>query len=285
MINRFGPEAPAPSAPEVGDPWIAALAKSYMNYWQRALTKPTEREQAETDLRNQIGTLLSHPVSKDSDLDAAEDEITAEALKRDFHVLLGRTPPLRELMLWKKLTVEQRQVSLPEGPHRVTVNLLDDFILRGWGYYATCSQRSAGGWTTDNALFAVVPAYGNLDGENFLVNFVAHETQHFADKHSFPGLASWELEYRAKLVELALADSTQGSTLQLICENRSDAKDSPHAFADFHVINDLAKHLGASESDLCERKTVAGQLLRNAAKEVLLEDSRQRVQNREAAAH
>jgi hypothetical protein len=77
---------------------------------------------------------LVSDLTNDADFDAAEDQIKAEALKRGFHALLGRTQPLRELMIWKKLTVEQRQVNLPEGPQSVRVTYLDDFLLRGWGY-------------------------------------------------------------------------------------------------------------------------------------------------------
>ena len=59
----------------------------------------------------------------------------------------------------------------------------------------------------------MVPAYKSLDAETFSVRFLAHETQHFADKYNFGHLESWELEYRAKLTELALAVSSQDSTL------------------------------------------------------------------------
>jgi hypothetical protein len=52
-------------------------------------------------------------------------------------------------MVWKKLTVEKRDVQLPGAPYSVTVHFLDDFVLRGWGHYATCGRRSAGGWATE----------------------------------------------------------------------------------------------------------------------------------------
>lgn len=275
LLGRFGPSA-EPLKLNVADPWVGDLANTYMNYWRQALNLPGDRDRLETDLRNQIGKLLGHAVPTDDVLDTAEEEIQATALKRGFHVLLGRTPPLRELMLWKKLTVEQRQVSLPEGPQRVTINYLDDFVLRGWAHYATCGRRSAGGWTTDDALFAVVPAYKSLTDENFSINFVAHESQHFADKHTFPGLESWELEYRAKLVELALADSTQGSTLQLICESRGNSKDSPHSYANARVVDDISKRLKVSAGDFCDKRVATGEALRAAAKETLLDDSRRR---------
>ena len=276
MLNRFGSNHPEPIDQNLSDPWIASLATDYLTYWNHSLTKPDEREQAERELRSHLSKLLGHSLTNDADFDAAEDQIKAEALKRGFHVLLGRTQPLRELMIWKKLTVEQRQVNLPEGPQSVRVTYLDDFLLRGWGYYATCKRRSAGGWATDEGLFAVVPAYKGLADETFSVRFLAHETQHFADKKAFPNLESWELEYRAKLVELSLAESSQDSTLQLICENRTGSKTSPHGYADFRVIDDVTRRLRITPNDLCKNKKVIGQPLRDAAKAVLLEDSKKR---------
>jgi hypothetical protein len=127
----------------------------------------------------------------------------------------------------------------------------------------------------------VVPAYKTLDDETFSVRFLAHETQHFADKQNFGRLESWELEYRAKLTELALAVASQGSTLQRICENRSQVNDSAHAFADFHVIRDMEERLGVSESHLCGLGGIRGQAIRDAAKAILVSDSgtRKRLQH------
>jgi hypothetical protein len=276
MLNRFESVGSEHTGQNFADPWISSLATDYVTYWQQSLTKPEEREQAERELRSRVGELLGRSLSDDKDFDAVEDEIKREALKRGFYILLGRTQPLRELMVWKRLTVEQRQVNLPGGPQSVRVSYLDDFLLRGWGYYATCKRRSAGGWATDDGLFAVVPAYESLDDETFSVRFLAHESQHFADKKTFPSLESWELEYRAKLVELSLADRSQTSTLQLICENRTESKASSHGYADLRVVDDVAAHLGRRPGDLCENQIATGQTLRDAAKAVLLEDSKRR---------
>jgi len=276
MLRRFGSNSPD-ATDGMGDPWITTLATDYRAYWKRALTKPSETEEAQRELRGRISQLLKRPVNNDADFDAAEDRIKDEALSRGFHVLLGQTPPLRELMIWKKVTVEQRQVNLPEGPQSVKVTYLDDFLLRGWGSYATCERRSAGGWATDDGLFAVVPAYKSLSDETFSVRLLAHETQHFADKKAFPNLESWELEYRAKLVELSLAEASRDSTLQLLCENRTESKASPHGYADFRVVEDLTERVKITADDLCKKKTLTGQPLRDAAKAVLLDDSKKRL--------
>jgi hypothetical protein len=153
---------------------------------------------------------------------------------------------------------------------------MDDFGVRGWGYYATCGRGSTGGWATEEGLFALVPAYKSLDDETFSVRFLAHETQHFADKHDFGYLESWELEYRAKLTELALAVASDDSTLELFYENQSQLNDSSHAYADFHVIRDMGQRLGISESGLCGPRGVRGQPIRDAARAILVGDSDKR---------
>lgn len=276
MMKRFqGTTQPSLDLTEA-DPWVASLAMNYVAYWQRALTRTNEREEAERELRNAISKLLGRPVTSDGEFDEAEAAITSNADKRGFHILLGRTAPLRELMVWKKQTIERRQVDLPETRQSVTVTFLDDFVVRGWGHYATCGRRSAGGWATKEGLFAVVPAYRSLQDETFSVRFLAHESQHFADKHALTNLESWELEYRAKLVELALAVSSQASTVELICENRGASKNSAHGYANTRVVDDVTKSARVQPGDMCTQKTLTGQLLRRAAKQVLLEDSKQR---------
>jgi hypothetical protein len=280
MIERFGSSAGA--LPDVGieDAWVGTLVAAYLGYWQQALTEPTALASAEAELQRAVGALLARPLTEGDQLDQAEPEIQAELAKRELHALLGRTAPLRELMLWKKQFVASKRVQLPEGTYSVTITYLDDFVLRGWGHYATCGRRSAAGWATDAGLFAVVPAYTRLDDETFSVRFLAHETQHFADKQAFGDLEAWELEYRAKLAELALAHTTLAGTLKQICENRSErSKQSPHAYANFAVIHDLEQRLAGNPGyyALAEGKLADEEAVRDAARTLLIEDSRRRM--------
>ena len=276
MLTRFAPASSANLDSTSGDPWMDSLAKKYLQYWHLALMSPEARADAEKELRTQLSGLLSRAIQNDEDFDKAEDLIQQEARKRGFYLLLGRTAPLRELMMWKKLTIEKRDVQLPEGPYTVKVHFLDDFVLRGWGYYATCGRRSAGGWATEEGLFAVVPAYKSLSDETFSVRFLAHETQHFADKARFGSLESWELEYRAKLVELGLAQTSQDSTLKLMCENRSEKKDSSHAYANMLVVRNLNQRLAKEGAALCSSKQLPPESIRRTAQELLREDSERR---------
>jgi hypothetical protein len=275
MFDRFG--ANHSSALALGDdPWIAALIQAYMTYWRSALTQADPIETAENSLAATIGQLIGRPIAAAAELDNAESEILAAVQRRGFHALHGRTMPLRELMLWRIQTTLERQVDLPGGRETVKVILLDDFALRGWGHYATCGRRSAGGWATEDALFAVVPAYENLDDEVFSVRFLGHEAQHLADKRAFPGLESWELEYRAKLVELSFATYSQHGTLELFCENRATSTSTPHGYANAKVIGDVAGRLGIDEAMLCSGAPLRAGTIRKSARDLLAEDTAKR---------
>src|SRR3954468_19996266 len=122
MIDRFGPTGRPMTEFGTGDTWLNSLAQAYVAYWQRALTDPNGRSKAEDELAQKVGKLIGRPLYIATELDGAGDQIQEEVRKRGLHVLLGRTQPLREFMLWRKQTIEHRNVNLPEGgPFPVTV--------------------------------------------------------------------------------------------------------------------------------------------------------------------
>ena len=167
------------------------------------------------------------------------------------------------------------QVALPEKQQNVKVELLDGFLSLGWSDYATCSRAATGGWTTDDALFAVVPRYESLDGEEFRVTFLGHEAQHFADKAQFKDLQSWELEYRAKLTELAEAEQTRPKVLGKFIMDQGDDPKSPHSYANRRLLTGLVTRLGVADANALASADPAK--LRAAALAMLHDDTAQRL--------
>lgn len=271
MRERFGPTSnPAPAASNsLADRSLAV----YRDYWHSAMTKPASRKAEEQRLTARLQQLLNAP--KGFDLEALEP-ILAKALEKEgFHSLQGQTGLLRELMIWSKQEKRVMNAKLPEGSHDVTVMLLDDFKSLGWGAYATCELASTGGWATETAVFAVVSRYPSLEHEEFQVTFLGHEGQHFADKSRFKGLEDWELEYRAKLTELAQADATRAKVLGKFSTDQGDDPASPHSYANRRVLADMVGKLHlASARDLAAADTAQ---LQAAAVELLREDSQKRV--------
>jgi hypothetical protein len=185
-------------------------------------------------------------------------------------------------MVWSKQEERVMHASLPEGAHDVKVMLLDDFKSLGWGAYATCERASTGGWATEEALFAVVSRYPSLEHEEFRVTFLGHEGQHFADKSRFKDLKDWELEYRAKLTELAQANFTRSKVLGKFITDQGDDPASPHSFANRAVLTELMKRLQLTAVDQLFSVELAR--LQAAARKALIDDSaRRRVQHNAAA--
>lgn len=227
----------------------------------------------EADLRNLLQ--LSPGAGWDEIERSLQEAIEAEG----FHPLMGRTPPLLEMIVWKSETEEIRQVRLPEGEHRVVVKLLDQFESLGWSAYATCDRSFTGGWVSNDAIYAVRPGWKDLADENFAVSFVAHETQHFADKQRFGELESWELEYRAKLAELALADKTLPKLVKAFHANQGPDRAVPHSYANSLVISRLRAKLAVPAS--ADLAATDAKNVNQTAKSLLLEDSLRRRRNAE----
>lgn len=259
------------SAPAGSDPFVAKVLAAYRTYWHRSLVSPSDRGAAEADLVARLSTLLSvkHP-SKLADL----EPLLAKALeRRGFHSLEGKTGPLSELMLWSKQELHHEHVFLPEGQVSTPVYYLDDFLSRGWSTYFTCGKTGTGGWTKEDGLYLVVPSYKSLADENFRVNFLAHESQHFYDRSHFPGLPDWRLEYRAKLVELSLADKTLEKVLSSFTSNQGDDPDDSHSYANKHVLAAVAKRLHLPSAAFLEHESKTS--LHRAAAEELMADTRE----------
>lgn len=270
MLARHG-DAPVFATDAIDDAFVRQILHDYQDYWWHAMKAPQQRAPLEAKLLGTLRKRIGADAAGAKDMDALEPILQGQLLARGYRAQLGRTMPLRELMMWRKQETRPWKVELPEGPYTVKVELLDDWASRGWTSYGRCERGSAGGWATAQALYAVVPSYTEgLDSEAFRVVFLGHETQHFADQNAFPGLASWELEYRAKLVELAQAREVSAKRLGGMITSQGDSPDSPHTYANKHVIADLTRRLGASPDQ------VSIERLQQAAHDQLVEDTARR---------
>ena len=269
MRERFGSSEKQSLVPSHD---LAGRAASvYRSYWHSSLLHPSERGAAEERLRVHLRRLLKAPAK--SDMDALETSLEKALAARGHYSLEGQTGVLHEFMDWTKETKKTLNVSLPEGVERVKVVFLAGFKSLGWGDYSTCGRRGAGGWATKDTLFAVVPRYESLDGEEFKVTFLGHESQHFADFRKFGQLEPWRMEYRAKLVELAEVDVTRAKVLRKFIEDQGSDPKSPHSFANRRVLGEMAGRLGqASTAQLFD---IELSKLHSAAVAALNEDTRQ----------
>jgi hypothetical protein len=218
----------------------AAILRAYRAYWRRAMLAPAARSDAEGALLHDLAPVLAEQGALPADLDAAADAAKAAIEAEGLHALTGVTLPLYELMVWRSSTRTTYRVALPGQHVDVGVVFLDGFVSLGWAAYATCERSHTSGWATATELYAVKSAY-DVDSEQFRVSYLAHEGQHFADYAAFPKLARPELEYRAKLAEIALADATTHDLVTRFAAQTGEDRGIPHAYANAFVTRGLAR--------------------------------------------
>lgn len=243
VLARFERGLPEPGVAGV-DTWTAGVVVAYRTYWTRLMLGQDTREQAERMLGETLLKLLGKSVDPKAsvNLSTLEPELLSAIQERGFHAILGVTTPYRECLLWKGQTESRFEVDLPEGREQVTVMMLSDFSSLGWVGYATGDLYYCGGWTKPDRLFCVAQAYDKAS-EAFRVSYLAHEGQHFRDSRLFQGLDQPELEYRAKLVEVALANQTLSEVLKGFQGNQSQSREQPHAYANRRLMDALIQAL------------------------------------------
>ena len=284
MLNRFGRTSPPSWEPLTQDPFLEEALTTYQKYWWQALAAPKQIDALDAQLRQRVRAMLGKQGDTD-DWDELEKRVTERIRAGGYYAQLGRTPPLRELMVWRKQDSKNYDVALPEGSHKVRVELLDDFVSRGWSYYARCGRGSSGGWATEDRIYAVMPWFkSDLNSDAFRASLLGHETQHFSDMTRFPKLESWELEYRAKFTELWMARETMPTLLAKFAGSQSDDKNAPHTYANKRALKVLrarleAQNITSSQPDLSD---VPPDALRAAAREQLIQDSRDRAGAKQA---
>jgi hypothetical protein len=196
--------------------------------------------QAEIMLNDSLGKLLSRFKLVDESTNSTEvfSGVGKSIEKRGFHSFSDYSPPLRDLMIWREQSVKTYNVELTDGTVTVPVVFMRNFYSQGWSYFATFGLTSTGGWAAADALYCVAWMY-DRESENFNVSYLKHESRHFADYTRYPKLQETELEYRAKLTELAFASSSLQRLLREFSKNAAPNPDSPHTYANYQVSSDL----------------------------------------------
>lgn len=255
--------------PDLSSALAIEILPLFRAYWTKAIMDKEGRHQAELELLNQLSIILEI-----DDPEVIEPMIIKRLQSDGLNALMGRTGQLRELMIWQTQSEEIEQVELPDGSVNTTVFYLDEFISNGWSSYFSCNTLGTGGWAQSDGLYVVMPRWKRLDEERFRVSLLAHESQHFQDYLKFPDIAGWELEYRAKLVELALANVEQARLIKRFTANQGSDEGDAHSYANRKVVTDLRTYLRLEVSDLLEFDSTS--VIQKAAVDLLKRDSRER---------
>ncbi len=259
----------------VADPLIRELGRVYQAYWRAALLNPDRRESVENEHGIEVlrAIALHAPAHKDISQDKIFNRIAEVIAERGYQAIGGRTSPLLELIVWRENRHETVLVELTDGEFEIPITYQQDFVIRGWAHFATFGEASAGGWATRDGLFCVTEAY-DTGSENFLVSFLKHEGRHYVDYEKYPSLPGADLEYRAKLTELAFANDTLFSLLRKFEVHARPSKDAPHSQANWQVTRVLTRKLQLQEPAEIQRKNISAGDIRKAASELLRESDR-----------
>lgn len=222
------------------DPFVSTVIATYRDYYRKVLLQTGRTEQLNKSLYNSLRAILADSGRKQTaeySLDKIEKKLSEEIKKRGYYSLFGSVTPFRSLLVWKKQYSKIYTVSLPEKKQKIEVVFMDDFVELSWMHYATLGRYYVGGWAKKNALYCVKQAY-KVGSPEFQAHYLAHEAQHLADYKSFPKLQQTDLEYRAKLTELAVTTAPRKFIQKLKSESKND-RQLPHCFAAFKIISEL----------------------------------------------
>lgn len=232
------------TAPDTGDALADGVISAYRNYWSQALTGEISEEQAGIRLHEALTQVL---LSRDGSAGPIPaDEIyprLGQALQqKGFRMLHADAPPLKDLILWKNEEVRKFSVRLTDSTENVDVVFLSDIFSMGWKDYATFGLAFTTGWVENARLYCVDWAY-DRNSEKFRVSYLKHEARHLADFRNFPALGSADLEYRAKLTELAFSSKTTTQLLDDFTRKSAMNPEAPHAYANYRVTRDVYRKI------------------------------------------
>jgi hypothetical protein len=275
FLDRFSPATGQTTGGIPGLPERIAVA--YEVYWRKALLEPREAGDSERSLFAELGTLLDSDPAAETVRNILEKALAGEGV----HVFEGPTPPLRDLFLWRRQESHRFEVQLTDGPVEVTVHFMDDFLAQGWKDFASLGLATTTGWVENGELYCLAWAY-DTGSENFDVSYLRHEARHLEDLERYPEMDATELEYRAKLTELAFANRTLHRILEDFTDKAAENPASPHAMANWRVMRDIYWQLHGEEMpgtfDSWSGVRV-GQV--NRAARILLDTSNGRMRGRE----
>ena len=256
---------------------ISGLLKIYRDYWRTALLDNSNNYDAL--IFQNVLKFLSDNFLPPGELIDNEDSLDVYLKKYTGSFGLhttgyGKTGKYYDLLVWKSEKDTTYTFSLHNEETKADVVFMDDFITLGWEEYATLDRYYPGGWATKKALYCVRKAY-DTESENFKISYLAHESRHFADYKIFPKLMSADLEYRAKLTELSMAQKTLYKTIEFFINNSNYESDNGHSVANYCVIRDLSGVVFKNEfeKDIDKWKETSTEQINKAAYDLLKENT------------
>jgi hypothetical protein len=250
----------------------------FHNYWIEVLMKESTINSADNKYRILLtNQLISNSNGRDQEAIRSDFRNAMSNLLRNkgYFTRIDRTGNIMDFIIWTTQTVKTYDVKIQDTVLKVPVVLIDSVLSYGWEGFATFDHFYPGGWSAHDSLFCITKDY-DFNSEKFLVSYLTHETQHLYDSKTYSGYPRWMAEYRAKLAELSVSDSTTYNLLGgFIKGNKKDHK-LTHPYAEYMVIKGLSKDIFNTDfvTDLNEWKKIPATKINATAKQLLKENSR-----------
>jgi hypothetical protein len=264
------------------DTVLIKILTVFQNYWAESLMKETSLRRADEKYKILLSNLLiSINYSSNRGINQEINRFDFEKALRNLlkekgcFARIDRTGNIMDLIIWSGQRVKTYDVKIEDTILKVPVVLIDSVISYGWEGFATFNSFYPGGWTSPDTLFCITKDY-DLNSEKFLVSYLTHETQHLFDSKKYRGgNPTWMEEYRAKLAELSVADSTVHNLLSGFIKGFKKDPKLPHPYAEYMVIKGLSKDLLKTDfvTDLNEWKKVPNTEINLASRRLLKENS------------
>ncbi|WP_420640446.1 hypothetical protein [Candidatus Leptofilum sp.] len=285
--RRFptGSDDVEPSRHRSGDtPFEDEMIRLYEHYWRRSLLGQWNPDTGDQWLRQRVSGLVARryphiPITGHQDiLGLAASKLSDSGL----YASVTRTGALQDLLVWRTEERKEFSVELTDGGMALTTVMIDDLESQGWRDFATFGAAPTAGWADRDTVYCICWSY-QTGSERFRVSFLKHEARHVRDYSLYPDLSAVKLEFRAKLTELAYAQSTMPNLIAGFRSNAADDVDSPHSRANLQVMQALALELNlplqARAQELDPWPVVRHYDINSAARRILQRDSQQLMDN------
>jgi len=195
--------------------------------------------------------------------------------EKGYFTRIDRTGNIMDFMIWTSQTIKMYKVKIQDSVLEVPVVLIDSVLSYGWEGFATFDHFYPGGWSAPDTLYCVTKDY-DFNSEKFLVSYLTHETQHLYDSKTYSGYPRWMAEYRAKLAELSVSDSTTYNLLGAFIKGNKDDRKLTHPYAEYMLVKGLSKDIFNTNfvTEINKWKNVPIAKINGTAKRLLKENSR-----------
>lgn len=280
FYQRFKYTEDRSNLPELRKSPIYDLLKVFHTYWRRSLLNSVKENDSlfTGELYHFLKSNYAAAHNLVYNYDSLDIYLKKYIEQKSLHSTgLGKTGRLFDLLVWAKEKDTTYTFNLYDEVTTARVVLMEDFITLGWEEYATLDKYYPGGWATKEALYCVAKAY-DLNSEKFRISYLAHESRHFADYKLLPDLTSADLEYRAKLMELSMAQTTLYQLIDFFIANGKKDSENGHVVANYLVIQSLSMEVFKSpfEKDMSKWKKVDSDSINKAAYIILKADTEER---------